>query len=110
MLSYILYGIDKSEAERRLDARLPEQSDPWVLFDDERNPIAYLNIYDLDDVGRDDDDPPVPEGSVVQADLSGRHAPDRLVELMIALQGELGGIVRDDDDEPVWADSSDATP
>jgi hypothetical protein len=87
--SYFLEEIasDLARVRSELSKLLPVQTDPWVLFAANADPLAYYDVT-MDDQGTCD----------VQADVSGRHFNEdtSVLEVLRELQKQLGGIVRDD--------------
>jgi hypothetical protein len=88
--SYFLEGLDnEDEARRVLSALLPGQADPWLLLSPDGDPIAYLNIASVCS----------PKRVSIEADVSGRHYNSKVIlSVLTKLRDQLGGEIRDDDD------------
>jgi len=89
MKSYYLEGLgDPSLVRGELAKLLPGQIDPWLLLASDEDVLAYFNVIAEAD------------GSHIEADISGRHynRDQAVLEVLRGLQKELGGVVRDDDD------------
>ena len=64
MKSYILSPVPQAVGREVLNALLPGQTDPWVIWASRGGALAYFNVMESEDV----------EGEWwVQADISGRH-------------------------------------
>lgn len=89
MKSYFLEEVTEGLARVRgeLSKLLPVQTDPWVLFAANADPVAYFDVTTND-----------PGTCNVQADVSGRHFNEdtAVLEVLRELQKRLGGIIRDD--------------
>lgn len=84
MKSYFLNGTaGRVATQAALDALLPIQRDPWVLFGAGNDAVAYLNVK--------------PNGDD-QADISGRHCNQdvAIVALLEALRARVGGTIEND--------------
>jgi hypothetical protein len=83
--SYLLTPIDlESDIAIRLSEILPGQVEPWVLFDDTGDAVAYFNLVENE---------AVLETSVLQVDISGRHYNEdaKVIAILKRLQDSLGG-------------------
>jgi hypothetical protein len=95
MKSYCLEKIRSiGDVRDALDRLLPGQREPWLLLQSPRDVIAYFHLG------------PTGEGSGdigVQVDISGRHfyEDDRVIGVLRVLQGEVGGVILNDDRETV---------
>ena len=95
MKSYFLEGLrDKATTETKLSLLMPSQTDPWVLLATAGDTIAY---FVLRSPGQEED---ALGPFLVQADISGRHynEDDAVLRTLRLVQEELGGRIRDDDD------------
>lgn len=95
MKSYFLEGLtDGSAADAKLASLLPGQTKPSVLLADAGDAIAYFNSRSPG-TGEDALGP-----FLIQADISGRHYNDdeTVLRVLRRIQQELGGQIRDDDD------------
>jgi hypothetical protein len=93
--SYFLEGLrDQHAAEALLSLLLPGQTDPWLLLAEGGDPIAYFHPGPV--AGEEDALGPF----LVQVDISGRHynEDDVVLRVLRLMQAELGGQIRDDDD------------
>ena len=89
MKSYFLEEVtgDLARVRRELSKLLPVQTDPWVLFAANADPMAYFDLTSER-----------PGTFDIQADVSSRHLNEdtAVLEVLRELQKRLGGIVRDD--------------
>lgn len=94
MRSYFLEAIaDDALARRELEALLPGQCEPWVLWtQDHTEVVAYFNVT----TGNDHEDLRGPY--VIAADVSGRYQSNDevIISVLYSLQVALGGAVIDD--------------
>lgn len=103
MRCYFLDGIlDQDRANRALEETFPDQGayETKVIFSpDGKHPIAYLYVGEPD-FGEELDGP-----FLIQTDVSGRSydfdIDARIIEVLRALQAKTGGILRDDDAQPI---------
>lgn len=91
MKSYFLEGLgDVSLVRSELSKLLPDRIDPWLLNAGDQDPVAYFSVAASCD-----------GSSCIQADMSGRHfhQDEMVVRVLRQLQGQLGGVIRDDNDD-----------
>ncbi len=85
MKSLVLQAIAKPDKVRGvLDQLLPGQREPWLLLAKEGDPIAYFHLE--------------PDGSSIQADISGRHynEDDAVSKILIRIAAVVGGRIDHD--------------
>lgn len=95
MKSYCLEQIRSIGGVRdALDRLLPGQREPWLLRRSSSDVIAYFHLGPTAETSGD---------IGVQADVSGQHfyEDDRVIGVLRALQGEVGGVILNDHGEEV---------
>jgi hypothetical protein len=95
MKSFSLEQIRSIGAVREaLDRLLPGQREPWLLLHSAKDAIAYFHLGPASELSGD---------IVVQVDINGKHfyEDDRVIGILKALQGEVGGVILNDAGEQV---------
>jgi hypothetical protein len=88
MKSYFLAPVSSLPAARQaLDAELSGQRNPWLLKSETGDPIAYFNVADEHEYGRENH---------VCADISGRHYDEDEAVLCVLkkVQERIGGVIK----------------
>ena len=91
MKSYFLHDVRNSNAASlgaSLASVLPGQSNPWILFHNGVDPVAYFNVITDEDGERGDIIPPA-----ICADISGRHynGDQAVIDILSDIQKTLDG-------------------